>query len=138
MSVIVDASFAGAWLLRDETSPDANLILARILRGEESLIVPAIWFYEMTNLLIMAARRGRISQKDITVGLDLLNAIPIQAHEHRGKLTLERTARFADRFNLSAYDAAYIELADRLQMSLYSFDGKMRQAAMDLDLNGTE
>ena len=132
---VVDASLAGAWLLPDEHSKEADALLKRITSGEVELVVPDLWIYEMTNLLIMAERRNRIGSDQIEEGLDLISSIPRTMHHHRSHLAWKRITRFASRFSLSAYDAAYLELSDRLQCPLHSSDESLRSAAGRLGLD---
>lgn len=58
MTLVVDASLAGAWVLKDEQSEEAEELLAVIVEGREDLAVPDLWSYEVLNLLISAGRRG--------------------------------------------------------------------------------
>ena len=131
---VVDASFAGAWFLPDEHSPAADDVLDRVTAGDLELVVPDLWIYEMTNLLIVAQRRGRIKADRIEEGLTLISSIPWTAQDHRSQLAWLRMTRFASRFSLSGYDAAYLELSDRLQIPLFSFDDSLRSAARQLGL----
>ena len=72
------------------------------------LLVPDLWIYEMTTLLIMAERRNRISEDQVEEGLDLISSIPRTLHDHRSQLAWTRISRLAFRYSLSAYDASYL------------------------------
>ena len=132
---VVDASLAGAWLLPDEHSGEADLVLKKIVSGEVELVVPDLWIYEMIDLLIVAGRRNRISSDQIEEGLALISSIPRTEQDHRSHLAWTRITRFASRFSLSAYDAAYLELSDRLQCPLHSLDDSLVSAARQLGLD---
>lgn len=134
MTVVVDASLAGAWILPDEHSDQAEDLLEEILEGNETLAVPDLWSYEVVNLLIMAARRGRILQEQIPTALRLIEKIPGVFYDHHSSLVRERVVKLAVRFSLSAYDTAYLELADRLQCPLRSGDRRLAEAANALGL----
>lgn len=136
MTIVVDASFAGAWILPDEHSGEAQRVLDLILKGREELAVPDLWTYEMLNLLLVGSRRGRIDTVQIEEALQLLDQIPCLFYDPHSELSRIRVARLASRFELSAYDAAYLELADRLQCPLYSFDKRLEQSAQALGLRG--
>jgi predicted nucleic acid-binding protein len=138
MAVVVDASLAGAWILPDEHSEEAESLLGLILEGREELAVPDLWSYEMVNLLLAASRRGRIQPSGLHEALDLLQAIPCSYYDHQSRLARHRTAKLAGRFSLSAYDAAYLELADRLQSPLRSADRALVAAAGHLGLGRSE
>lgn len=132
--VIVDASLAGAWLLPDEHSDVAAKVLGQILKGAYELSVPELWSYEIMNLLVSACRRRRITQEQVLEGQHLLQTIPCTSFEHSTPLARERVVGFALRFNLTAYDAAYLELADRLQCELHTTDSDLVRAARTLGL----
>ena len=134
MTVVVDASYAGPWLLPDEASEDAEEVLASVVAGREELAVPGLWDYELTNLLVIAHRRGRIDEPQIEEGQRLLQEIPKTRYGHDELLSQHRVARFAQRFSLSGYDAAYLELVDRLQCVLHTNDGPLQNAAASLGL----
>lgn len=138
MRVVVDASFAGAWILPDEHSAEAEGLLKQVLEGNAEVAVPDLWSYEIVNLLIMAARRGRIPEEQIPTALRLLEKIPCVFYDHHSTLVRERAFRLATRFSLSAYDAAYLELADRLQSPLRSGDRRLAEAAGALGLGPPE
>ncbi|MDA1044901.1 MAG: type II toxin-antitoxin system VapC family toxin, partial [Verrucomicrobia bacterium] len=82
----------------------------------------------------MACRRGRINEDQMQEGAALIGDIPIVFYDHHEALSRRRILIFAARFSLSAYDATYLELADRLQCPLLTADGKLRAAATQLGL----
>ena len=131
---VVDASYAGAWVLPDEHSDEAERFLKTVFDGTVALGAPDLWHYEMCNLLAMAARRGRIGEAQALEGMELLSAMPIIFYDHHGNLSRRRMLLLAARFSLSAYDAAYLELADRLQCSLLTNDDALRAAGAQLGL----
>ena len=56
---VVDCSTAMAWLFNDEATPKTEALLTRLIT--ETAVVPGWWFIEITNVLAMAERKGRIS-----------------------------------------------------------------------------
>ena len=82
----------------------------------------------------MAVRRGRIGEAQALEGMALLGAMPIDFQNHHGNLSRRRMLLLAARFSLSAYDAAYLELADRLQCALRTSDDALQTAAEQLGL----
>lgn len=131
---VVDASYAAAWVLPDEKSGEAESALKQALEGQITLAAPDLWHYEMCNLLVMACRRGRIVADQIQEGSALLGELPIEFYDHHEALSRRRILIFADRFGLSAYDAAYLELADRLQCPLLTHDAKLEAASIQIGL----
>ena len=134
MTMVVDASFAGSWILPDEHSGESETVLHAVLNGKEDLAVPDLWAYEMLNLLLSACRRGRVKGDRLEQAVRLVQRIAVNVYDHQTSLLQNRVIRLAARFSLSAYDAAYLELADRLQCALRSLDKNLTAAARSLGL----
>jgi predicted nucleic acid-binding protein len=132
--IVADASFTGSWFLPGESSTAGDRILKTVLTNQEKLAVPDLWIYEMLNLLLSAFKRKRIGEEQLLQAIDLLHSVPCISYDHRTLLAGNRILAFARRFGLSAYDASYLELADRLQCKLYSHDRKLADAASSLGL----
>jgi predicted nucleic acid-binding protein len=62
----------------------------------------------------------------------LIATVPREVFDHESASSRERVAVLARRFALSAYDAAYLELADRLQGRLESLDRRLARAARQM------
>jgi predicted nucleic acid-binding protein len=93
-------------------------------------IVPEIWAFEIANSIFVAySKRKRITEQQIREYLELLKALPIhlEARSLWANVDLESLAR---RQNLTAYDAAYLDLALRTNLVLATSDGSLRQAAI--------
>lgn len=134
MKVVLDASFAAAWIIPDESSKEAESCLREILNGELEMATTALWHYEMCNLLNSAIRRKRLDEASADLALGLLQLVPSDIHYHQQELWQRRLLILARRFGLSAYEAAYLELADRLQCPLRTNDRTLRAAANQLGL----
>lgn len=132
--VVADASFCGAWILADEFSEEADRLLSQLVKGTVQLAVPALWHYEMMNLLRSALRRKRLAPKDVSEAIDALEQVPILLEDLPGGPARRRVFHLAVQFDLSAYDAAYLELADRLKIRLVTCDAKLNAAAKQLGL----
>lgn len=134
MKLVLDASMTGAWLLPDEGSQRADKLLRRILVGDDRAHVPALWSYEIANLLLTAHRRHRLDGGQLEEASSLVAMIPCQRHDQDQPARRERLLHIAQRFELSAYDAAYLELADDLQCALASLDGRLVEASRQMSL----
>ena len=132
--VVADASFCGAWILDDELSNKADQLLEQILNGSVELVVPALWHYEMNNLLRSAHRRKRLTEEDAREALDTLNQVPLVIEDLPEGPARKRILHLALQFDLSSYDAAYLELADRHKIPLHTADAKLKEAAKQLGL----
>jgi predicted nucleic acid-binding protein len=125
---VIDSSFALAWVLPLESSAETERFLKKI-GPETPLWVPALWWYEIANALLTAERRGRISESDSLGALELYRSMRLSTDSAGGPETLWRFRSLGREHGLSAYDAAYLELAARRQLPLASFDKALVQAA---------
>ena len=83
----------------------------------------------MTNLLLQAERRGRITAADIAVRLQLLAVLPIETGSETHRRAARETLALARAERLTSYDAAYLELAMRRALPLASRDADLLKAA---------
>jgi predicted nucleic acid-binding protein len=130
--LVADASFCGAWVLQDEHSEAAEGTLRSLLGGKAGLAVPCLWHFEMLNLLRSAVRRKRLPQDAAQGALALLDQIPIARVDMPGIAVRARILELSISHQLSAYDAAYLELADRLHAPLLTGDRALAQVAVAL------
>ena len=95
--------------------------------GEDG-VVPRIWWYEFRNALLMNERRGRISSQQVAKTLAASSALKIKIDESHDELQI---LGFCRRFNLTVYDAAYLEVAFRrsLPLTTATLDYRLRKAA---------
>ena len=133
MSLILDASAALAWVYQDEITDLSQEILDRVTAG--GAWVPAMWRLEIANGLQIGIRRGRIDAAYRDEALSTLALYDIKMDADTWLQAWGMTVRLADRFGLTLYDAAYVELAQRRSLPLASFDDQMRTAAQALGLD---
>jgi predicted nucleic acid-binding protein len=128
MDWVVDSSMALAWALPDETSKEADRFLSRI--STRSLLwVPALWWYEIANALLTARRRKRLGEAEKIRLIELYGRLPIRTDGALDSDIVWRLQTLATEYNLSAYDAAYLELAQRRGLGLATVDQPLRGAA---------
>lgn len=128
MPLVVDASVALAWALPDESSAYADAVLAVVER--DGLRVPELWAREVANGLAVAYLRKRITSADERAFLAALSHLSIDVEEAASALTVVRDGTAAAmRYGLTAYDAAYLDLASREKLILATLDTAMRKAA---------
>ncbi len=127
MSMVIDSSVALAWCFEDERT-DAALAHFRFV-AEHGAIAPDLWRYEVANGLHGALMRGRIDKKYRDATLADLDKLSISIDHESYHQAWSRTTQLAERFRLTIYDAAYLELAERLDMPLASFDTALLKAA---------
>ena len=132
MSIIIDASVTLAWAFEDERTPEVLSTLAYV--SNNSAWVPAHWRLEVANSLRSAIRRGRstITFRDETL-VDL-GQLPIETDIETNLHAWDATLRLSDRYGLTPYDAAYLELAQRRRLPLATLDGRLAEAAAAADV----
>lgn len=127
-SWVLDGSLAMCLVLSDEPSEAAERFVGGLREGDR-LWVPALWWYEISNALTVAERRNRISEAESLRAVDLYRSLPVETDFSLGPDALWRYRTLAREHGLSAYDAAYLELAVRRGLALATLDGSLIKAA---------
>ena len=125
MPFTLDASTTLAWFLPDEESPTANEALRRL--RDDTALVPSGWSGEVINGFLAAERRARLPALETTQSLAVLREMSIQVVAT--DLLSESLLDLARMHNLTAYAAAYLELAVREGTSLATLDDELARAA---------
>jgi len=128
MAFVLDSSVALAWLLPDGGSDATDALADRL--AQESVLVPSIWPLEVGNALLMAQRRSRITDDDLTRLATALSALPIEVDQAADRPALGALLQLARQLGLTTYDAAYVELAKRRELPLATLDARLRQACL--------
>lgn len=129
MAVFVpDASATLAWCFEDETSDWTESLLARLKSGDTA-VVPQHWPVEVANTFLVAVRRGRISKDKAARFFGDLLALPIRIESSGRETTFGQVFALAEKYGLTVYDAAYLELAIREGIALATLDSELRNAA---------
>jgi predicted nucleic acid-binding protein len=126
-SVVLDASVALAWCFPDEASDYADTVLVA-LEGS-TVVVPAVWALEVANVLLVGERRKRLKRPEIMRFVTLLEGLSILQDSQPVSDSVNKVLPLARDCNLSAYDAAYLELALRRGAPLATLDLNLRRAA---------
>ena len=127
--IVIDNSIVLAWCLADEGHPAAERAMR--LTVERGAVVPGIWRYELWNALIVNERRGRLTAEDARQTRADLAEMRI---ERDGDHDEARLLALARQWGLSAYDAAYLEVAVRRQLAIASLDARLVDAAKGADV----
>jgi predicted nucleic acid-binding protein len=125
--LVIDASSVLAWCFEDESGPEADALIEKV--AAEGAAVPGVWSLEIANGLVMAERRGRIKPAESVAFAAMIEELPIVADRATGARALHETMSLARAHRLTAYDAAYLDLAMRLGLPLASGDRKLAAAA---------
>jgi predicted nucleic acid-binding protein len=118
------------WLFEDEATDEGDALLDRVAR--EGAVVPALWHYEVADVLLQATRRGRTAGWRVLPMLQYLSRLPIRTEPEPRGTDWAGIIVSADALGLTAYDAAYVDLAARLNLPLATRDGGVRKAMQKL------
>ncbi len=127
---IIDCSITMAWCFADEATPQTTKILDRL--GEETALVPPLWFLETTNVLAMAEKRKRITAAESDTFLALLQTFDFEIDEVGTDRMLTHILPLCRTHKLTSYDAVYLDLALRRGLPLASLDEDLRREAKTL------
>jgi predicted nucleic acid-binding protein len=124
---VIDASSVLSWCFEDEGGPEADALIENV--AAQGAAVPGIWTVEIANGLVMGERRGRIKPAESAAFVAMIEELPVVADRSTGARALHETMSLAREHRLTAYDAAYLELAMRLGLPLATADRSLRAAA---------
>jgi len=130
---VIDASVALAWCFGDERTEATVSLLERL--QTDAAAVPNLWHLEVANGLALAERRGRITPAESAELIALLEMIEIVVDGDTAARAFTRVLDLAREERLTAYDAAYLELAMRLGVPLASKDGDLCDTAERLGVS---
>ena len=132
MSLVIDSSITLAWFFEDERSAAADDVLRRVT--ESGAVAPALWKLEVANGLQMAVRRKRIDAAFRDASIADLRALAVAIDAETDRQAWTTTLELAERWRLTLYDAAYLELAQRLGLPLATLDKELHAAGEALGI----
>src|SRR6266404_4955212 len=110
-----------AFVFQDEVTAETDKILDSLGQGSK-VFTPALWRWEVGNVLLLAERRKRISQAEAHRHFSLLQSLPVEVDDRAWHEAWQATFSLARKHQLTLYDAAYLELAIRRGSPLASLD----------------
>jgi predicted nucleic acid-binding protein len=126
MPFVLDNSVVSGWYLENQATPYTTAIAERL--RDDTAHAPALWELEFTNVLRSACMRQRMTAQHAQEVLARIGTLSIEVHRH--EVPRSELLGLALRFGLTTYDAAYLELALRLQSPLATQDEALRAAAL--------
>lgn len=124
---VVDNSIVMSWCFRDESSKYAEKILDSLEQYEA--ITPSIWPLEVGNVLLVAERKGRLTEADNIRFLNLINDLPITVQQETPDRMLKEILALARECGISSYDASYLDLAMKNGLPIATQDSGLKKAA---------
>lgn len=119
------------WLFGDGSTDDlsyASHVLSLLENGSTGALVPSIWPLEVANVIARAEAKNLIGEAQSAEFTSTLKEMAIKIDSATAVHALDDTLQLARRFNLSAYDAAYLELALRQGVPMATLDANLRDA----------
>ncbi|MDR2617432.1 MAG: type II toxin-antitoxin system VapC family toxin [Treponema sp.] len=128
MTYVFDSSFVAALIIPDENSQKIDKFLSDI-KETEDIFVPQLLWYEIANIFKNLLRRKRYTYDELLNFFPKLTAIRLTTDSIPGSAYTEKLLRLSNDYDLSAYDAAYLELAGRKKALLATLDEDLHEAA---------
>jgi predicted nucleic acid-binding protein len=129
---VLDNSIVMAWCFEDEATAYTDAVQDQLV--ESTAFVPAIWPLEVTNVLIVAERKKRIGKAGSGHFIALLSQLPIKVEPTDSERVFHDTLSLARQYQLSSYDASYLELAIRKGLPIATLDKAIVRAAVDMEI----
>ena len=126
MPFVIDNSVVCGWFLASQSTDYTEAIARRLL--DDGAIAPGLWPLELANVLRSACKRGAMIASQAREVAEQIAALPIAVDAQPP--TAQAILALALRYDLSSYDAAYLELALRLQLPIATQDTALAEAAM--------
>ena len=124
---VLDCSVTMAWVFDDEEDPYAASVRDRL--DADMALVPSLWPLEVSNALVVAERRKRLSRAEALRFLGILRQLPIDVDATPTLASVDGALQVAHETGLSVYDAAYLELSATHGLSLATLDVALARAA---------
>jgi len=125
--LVIDASVAAKWSLKDETMVrEAVALLERYGRRDLQFLVPDLFWAESGNILWKAVRRGRCSPRDAESHMTALKDLHFPSVP--SEKLIELAFKIATDFDRTVYDGIYIALAVESRSELVTGDEKLANA----------
>jgi predicted nucleic acid-binding protein len=127
LAFILDCSVTMAWYFKDEANSYAKAVRKSLTRVDA--VVPGLWPLEVANILAMGERRQRSTEAEASKWLSYLQMLPIHLDDETAVRAWSDILHIARSYDLSAYDACYLELAIRAGLPLASLDDRLKATA---------
>ena len=125
MPFVIDNSVVCGWFLSNQSTGYTDTIARRLL--DDTAVAPALWPLELANVLKTACKRGAMIASQAHEIVEQIDALPIAVDTQPP--TVAAVLALALRHDLTSYDAAYLELALRLQWPIATQDAALAEAA---------
>ncbi len=125
---VIDSSVGFAWVHPNQATPETDKLLQEIEAGA-AVVVPALWFIEMANSLLVLQRRKKLTGAERKAALEILSSMNFTVDDEAARMALNKTSELAGKYGLTVYNATYLEVALRRNLPLASRDSALMGAA---------
>jgi len=129
MNYLADANIFLAVIMNE---PEKNSIIK--LTSNSDLVSPEIMPYEIGNAFSAMAKRGSIQRDQVIKCYNIFQNIPVRL----AKVKIDRALEIAIKYKIYAYDACYLETAQRLNLQLLTLDKKIKKIAQKINISVPE
>jgi predicted nucleic acid-binding protein len=126
---VLDASVTAAWCFWNESSSHAIALLDSL--RQRKAVVPGLWHVETANMLLQAERRRRVTEAECVILTRFLATLPIETDSESERRAHGPILALARLHRLSAYDATYLDVAQRRGLPLATRDRLLEEAARE-------
>jgi predicted nucleic acid-binding protein len=130
---VLDSSFCASCILPDEKTARLEEIFLEVIADAE-VYVPQIWWYEMANIFKNNVARKRLNWAEVFKLNQCLSNYSFLTDSNFGDAYMEKLLETAKIYDLTAYDAAYLELALRKRATIGTLDDRLKMACLKADL----
>jgi predicted nucleic acid-binding protein len=127
-SFVIDASATLPWCFDDEATAYTEGLLNRCAAGEE-VMVASVWPLEITNGLLSAQRRGRVTAEQVEQFLVHILRLRIYVEPFTTQQAVRDVRQLAQTHQRATYEAAYLALALLCNLPLATLDIELKQAS---------
>ena len=128
MDYVYDSSFVGSLIVPDEKNNRSEKIHAAIGK-DEKILIPQLFWYEITNVFKNLLRRKRYPHNEVILFFPEIAALGFTVDYESGIGYCQKLLHLCNDYNISSYDAAYLELAARKKAVLCTLDDNLKLAA---------
>lgn len=125
MPFVLDNSVLCAWFIGSQATPYADAVAVQL--ETDRAIAPGLLRLELANVLRTACKRGRLIARQAQTIVDQIRCLPIEFDLQLPEVP--ELLSLALRYDLSSYDAVYLELALRQQLPIATQDAALAEAA---------
>lgn len=125
--VVVDASVALRWVLKDEKEPQADALLHQWAISLTDILVPPLFLSEITNALYISVRRQRLNSDEAKLALQTILQLGTKVVEPP-ELYLRSLELAVNYGTTNAYDTLYMALAEIEGCELWTADERLARS----------